>query len=152
MIEIFEDKFMDLQADMVSVCLEYVDSKAEKIYIYASHENNSFFFNLFFQINGYIKRLNSVNDVLSESDKIDASVDRQWKVLDIGMEDLHAINTLCEENNRDMPTEFKLIFDVEKGSLETNYQYEPVWADTKDKTDHNIFISWYEEVKNEVEG
>ena len=29
----FEDEFMEAQADMVSICLEYVEDDAEKIYI-----------------------------------------------------------------------------------------------------------------------
>ena len=38
--KIFEDYFTEVQADMVSICLEYVENKADKIYIYASFEAN----------------------------------------------------------------------------------------------------------------
>ncbi len=31
MAKIFEDEFMEAQADMVSICLEYVEDDAEKI-------------------------------------------------------------------------------------------------------------------------
>lgn len=34
MSKVFENYFSELQADMVSICLEYVDDRAEKIYIY----------------------------------------------------------------------------------------------------------------------
>ena len=152
MAKLFEDKFMDLQKDMISICLEYVDGYVEKIYVYASVENNTHFFNYFYQIKGHIAHCHKVNDYIEVGDKIvDVSLNRQSKVLDIGLEDLKKIVELCKENNRDIPTEFKLIYDVKKGSLETNYKYEPVWAGTKDKTNHNVFESWYEEVKNEVE-
>ena len=33
MAKIFEDHFSELQADMVSICLEYVSGKADKIFI-----------------------------------------------------------------------------------------------------------------------
>jgi hypothetical protein len=36
MEKIFEDYFSELQADMVSICLEYVEDRAEKVYIYCS--------------------------------------------------------------------------------------------------------------------
>ena len=36
MAKIFEDYFTDLQADMVSICLEYSEKRVEKIYIYGS--------------------------------------------------------------------------------------------------------------------
>ena len=32
--KIFEDYFSEYQADMVSICLEYVDWRADAIYIY----------------------------------------------------------------------------------------------------------------------
>ncbi len=38
MKEGFEQIFSDIQTDMVSICLEYVEKKADKIYIYASYE------------------------------------------------------------------------------------------------------------------
>ncbi len=36
MKKVFEDMFSELQADMVSICMEYVEEKAEKIFIYCS--------------------------------------------------------------------------------------------------------------------
>ena len=32
-MKVFEDYFSELQSDMVSICLEYVDNEAEEIYI-----------------------------------------------------------------------------------------------------------------------
>lgn len=34
--KIFEGYFTEIQAGMVSICLEYVENKADKIYLYAS--------------------------------------------------------------------------------------------------------------------
>ena len=34
----FEDKFSELQADMISICMEYVEDKADKVYVYGSIE------------------------------------------------------------------------------------------------------------------
>ena len=34
MTKIFEDEFMEVQSDMVSLCLEYIESKADNIYIF----------------------------------------------------------------------------------------------------------------------
>lgn len=42
MTKVFEDYFSELQADMVSICLEYVNNKADMIYIYASNEYGQF--------------------------------------------------------------------------------------------------------------
>ena len=37
--KMFEDYFSEIQADIVSICLEYVGKRAEKIYIYCSFED-----------------------------------------------------------------------------------------------------------------
>ena len=34
--EIFEDTFSSIQTDMVQICLEYANNRADKIFIYAS--------------------------------------------------------------------------------------------------------------------
>lgn len=38
MADNFEDKFMDLQAGLISLCLEVTDGKVDKVYAYASKE------------------------------------------------------------------------------------------------------------------
>ena len=42
----FEDKFMEVQASMVSLAMEYVQDQADKIYIYAIADS-LYSFNLF---------------------------------------------------------------------------------------------------------
>lgn len=36
----FEERFSELQADMISICMEYINDRADKVYIYASCEGN----------------------------------------------------------------------------------------------------------------
>ena len=63
--EIFEDAFSAIQADMVQICLEYVDNRADKIFIYASFEENTISCDYFYDIKGRkIERhkLNLVDD------------------------------------------------------------------------------------------
>lgn len=40
MEKIFEDYFTQFQADMVSVCMDYVEKRADVIYIYCVYERN----------------------------------------------------------------------------------------------------------------
>ena len=47
MSKTFEDEFMDLQAECISLCLEVVGQEAEKIYAYCSIETYSKLFNAF---------------------------------------------------------------------------------------------------------
>lgn len=34
----FEEKFSELQSDMISICMEYAGDRADKVYVYASRE------------------------------------------------------------------------------------------------------------------
>ena len=52
MAKVFEDYFSEIQADMVYACMDYVDGKADKVYIYASREGRMISTDYFFEING----------------------------------------------------------------------------------------------------
>lgn len=43
----FEDAFMELQSEYVSLCLELLGNTVEKVYIYLSIEDKSQLFNVF---------------------------------------------------------------------------------------------------------
>lgn len=147
-MKIFEDYFTDLQVDMISICLEYSGNQAEKIYIYGSIENNTISFNVFFQIEGEVLHLNELNRVINGSEKIDDHIERQFAVLQIGVENLEKIRKLCEENNRETPTEMKIQYIISGNSMTAEYQYEPVYSIIKDRTDDDVFNDWFKEVKN----
>lgn len=148
MTKVFEDYFMDIQADMVSLCLEYSDSKAEKIYIYASNENNAMTFNFFLEVNNRLVTSNNVNSALPKEDgKIDDSIDRRRAVLKIGVEDLQRINSICEEYNQPVPTEMKLTYDVISNSLDAKYKYNKVYSNTNNSS-YDVFNEWFEEIDN----
>ena len=146
--KVFEDLYMDLHADMVAVCLDFVGYKADKIYIYASAEGRVTSANHFYEIDGMVLRSGTLNKV---SDEYDISPRMQWWVLDELTECLDDIIKLCEEHDRPMPTEIKMIYNVKKNSLETKYQYEPVYSNHKTNTAGVMFDKWYEQVKKETE-
>lgn len=52
MYQVFEDKFSEIQTDMIDICLEYANYDADMVYIYASSESNMVTCNYFYKING----------------------------------------------------------------------------------------------------
>lgn len=66
MNKVFEDFFSELQADMVSICLEYVSNNADTIFIYCSFEEKVISSDFFFLINGKVVRKNKLNDALEK--------------------------------------------------------------------------------------
>lgn len=149
MIKVFEDTFSELLADMVSICLEYVHDKAEKIYIYCSFEERVTSSDFFYSINGKVVRKHKLNDALDGSDSIgyDTSVERQKGVLNIINDDIEKIYRLCNEHKREMPTEIKLMYDIAQNSLKAEYKYELVYSNDPVKTADDIAKEWFEEIQ-----
>ena len=149
MSKVFEDYFSDLQMDIVSICLEYVEKKADRVYIYCSFEETIISCDFFFCINNTIVKRHKLNDIVSDGSFIyDTSVARQNAVMDIIIEDIEKLHKLCNEYKRKMPTEIKLIYDVKKNSLKANYKYDLVYTKNDQKTADDIATEWFEEVKN----
>ena len=149
----FEDFFSELQADMVSICLEYVFYRAEKIYIYGSLEEKVISCDFFYCINNKIVRKHKLNDAVDtnkEDFKYDTSVERQKGVMNIISDNVEKIYKLCKEYNREMPTEIKLVYDVKRNSLKADYKYELVYSNDPIKTADDIAMEWFEQIREDI--
>ncbi|MFP3666336.1 DUF600 domain-containing protein [Priestia sp. SIMBA_032] len=145
----YEDKFSELQADMISICMEYVEDRADKVYVYASREEGVTSSDFFYLINGKYVEPHKLNDALEEAEEsYDTSAARNFMVLDILNEDIGKIKVLCQEHQRDMPTEMKLIYDVRNRKFKAEYKYDLVYTHDDIKTASHIADEWFEEVKN----
>ncbi|WJE49841.1 DUF600 family protein [Peribacillus frigoritolerans] len=145
----FEDIFSELQADMISICMEYVEDRADKVYVYASCEEGIISSSFFYLINNKYVKSHKLNDALENGDeRYDVSTERGFMVLDIINENTEKIKVLCKEYERDMPTEMKLIYDVKSGNFKAEYKYDLVYTNDDIKTAHHIANEWFEELKN----
>ncbi|MDG5471395.1 DUF600 domain-containing protein [Jeotgalibacillus sp. ET6] len=157
MNKVFEDYFSELQADMVAICLEYVENEAEDIYIYCSYEPEMYMFDVFFKINNQYVFKHNLNDAVDNNSSIDkksieydTSNQRQEAVLDIGLQNLEKIHEICKEYGREMPAEIKLRYSVKDNSLKGEYKYNLVYSNDEELLPDNIFECWFEEVKKEA--
>ncbi|MBW7477416.1 DUF600 domain-containing protein [Paenibacillus oenotherae] len=151
MAKIFEDYFSELQADMVSICMDYVNNKADMIFIYASNEYGLISSDVFYKINNCIVEKHKVNNAIQNAVShsyhlYNVSRDRQNAVLNICNENIRAIKELCKKYNREMPAEMKLIYDVSKNKLIATYCYESKYTHDPVKTADHIFDEWFEEM------
>ena len=150
MSKVFEDYFSELQADMVSICLEYVENRAQKIFIYCSFEEGLVSSDFFYKVANSVLERHKLNDIVNEGqEKYNIDVDRQMAVMDIINEDIEKIYKLCKEYKREMPTEIKLIYDVDKNSLEGEYKYDIAYSNDPVKTADDIAMEWFEKIQLE---
>jgi hypothetical protein len=150
MEKVFEDFFTELQADMVSICLEYAANKADEIFIHCSCEQGIVTANVFYRINGVVVRRSKLNDALSDEQKksfqYDVSDARQQGLNRIVNENIRKIEKVCKDNNRPMPTEMKIRYNVSKNSMKADYSYDLLYTNDENKKVSEIFKKWFEEV------
>ena len=147
----FEDKFMEVQASMISLAMEYVQDQAEKVYIYCISEEALLSFDVFYKINGVFVKLHRVNTVLDT--KVDDSHNMMFSVLRYGNEDIQKLIDVCQEYGREHPTEMWLVYDVQKNRLESRYSYEGRYEkdDDLELLPSLEFEKWFEEMKNSTQ-
>src|SRR5690625_190159 len=98
----FEDRFSELQADMISICMEYVEDRADKVYVYASCEEGVISSRFFYLINNQYVKSHKVNDAVENGDKkYDVSPQRGFMVLRIINENIEIGKTSCREKQRE---------------------------------------------------
>ena len=141
----FEDKFMEVQASMISLAMEYVQNQAEVIYIYCVSEEALQSYKVFYKINGILIEMDNVNEVVAK--KVDDSDNMVFAVLGYGAEDIQKLIDVCQEYNREHPTEMWLIYDVQKNSLDSRYSYEGRYDKDEELLPRKEFEKWFDEVK-----
>lgn len=135
----FERAFTEVQKDMISICLEYVEDKADKVYIYSSNERNAITSNFFYEIGGLLYKKHKLPE------GYDVSVERQRTCIEIINEDMGKIAAVCSEYKQEAPTEVRIIYDITKGKVNAKYRYDEVFASTN-KNGVDISNEWFNEI------
>ena len=141
----FEDKFIEVQASMIALAMEYVQNQAEKVYIYCISEEALLSFDVFYKINGIVTKMHAVNEIINK--KVDTSKNMMVVVQRFGLEDIQRLLDVCQEYNREHPTEMWLIYDAKKNSLDSRYSYEGRYDKDEELLPRLEFEKWFEEVK-----
>ena len=144
----FEDKLSEIQTDMISLALELAEDKIDTAYIYGSYENNSLSFNSFFVQDNKVYPINKLDQLGIEN----LTKDRMFQYLDIGISDLERLITLFQEDKKQAPTQLKLVYDNVNKKAKAQYSYDLFYSNSDTLTSYDIFMEWYKEIKEEVEG
>jgi len=133
----FEKQFSDFQADMVSICLEYCEKKADTIFIYTIYWQekkimSSTSTNFFFRVNNEMRAKHKIDG--------DVSFERQKATMKILAENATKIAKLFEQHNRPLPSEMKIVYDVNTNSIKADYTYD---LDFAGKGSHDLHDEWF---------
>ncbi len=146
--KVFEDYLSEIQKEMLSVCLEYAGHKVDRVFVYASYENNVISSDFFFEVNHKIWEKNRLKDI--DQTIYDSSVKRQFACLDELERDIEGIISLCKEYDQPVPTEIRLFYDVHTKKAGATYQYDPVVAKTKNGISEDVVNDWIEEERSKL--
>lgn len=147
-MENFEEELMTVHRNITLSCLQYVQGKADKIFIYFITERSLTTFDVFFKIGTNYCYAHKVNDFLASDQAIDTSNKAQNKMLDEVFEDLEAFREIHEHYNRERPTESRLVYDVNDGNLQWEYSYEKRYERDKNLIPSEEMEKWFEEVRS----
>ena len=140
----FENQFSELISDILGVCYEYVEGRAEKIYVYLSNEAQIQYCGCFYKINGRVVRRGKLSTALQPGElPYDEKDDVQRRLCDILREDWGKIVDLFRQNKRPMPTEIRMVYDVATGRPDVRIQYEPVWSKEKGGFPLKVDLAWF---------
>lgn len=143
----FDTEFKRLTTEMVEVAFEYIGRNKEEvdtIYIYASMEDEIYFYNLFYKINDQLVEKEQVNDVLIN--KIDDSSERRKALLSTGGHALMDLSDIFMDDAREVPTLLKIVYSPKTGGFDCDIIYEK-HSDKPDWTNVSAFQNWYNQEK-----
>lgn len=79
------------------------------------------------------------------------SNERMFSFLKIGSEDLKDLLEFFKNDGKEIPTQIKIVYDANNHRAQAQYSYELFHSDSETVTPEEVFLKWYEEVKQEVE-
>jgi len=152
MAKVFEDILSENLTDMVSICLEYVENRAEKIFVYASAEGHSVMVNCFMQIHGHILGMGNLNKALKPGEKpFETSPKVQDQVITILFKDFDKIKKACKEYEREVPKEIKATYDCRTKQFDCKLGYDNVWSVRRNTDSVTIWREWQAEEQRKLD-
>lgn len=135
----FEERFMDMQEAITAACVEALGDSASQVEttcIYAFASDEQWFFHVFFMGKG---RIFSYEDLGVSDDTID-------RVYDSGMDDVEQITELFREYARRPPNQYRLIYQNQKHTFDSEYDYDDLKSSRLGAMD--LYLQWRNEIKH----
>lgn len=122
---------------MVELCLELSAGKSvDAIFVYGSIEDTALSFNACYLYE---------QSIISAS-KISESSSMTKDFLRLGSQDLSEVVAVCKQYGKSIPTEIRLVYDVNKGTLDTRYQYNSICGVGTGITPMQVFEQWKKDI------
>lgn len=142
MTKVFEDEFVEVQAGLISLCLEFA-GRARKnvdwVYAYCYLEYGDTSFNAFYECDGELLRADQLGLGMLTLD-----------FLKIGMEDLQEIRKVCNNHDQPIPTEMRLVYSPKTNRFQADISYDVICPLYGDLECGELYDAWFEEEKKKL--
>lgn len=126
---VFEDEFMDKQAEIISMYNDEVNDNVKYIYLFIYGDDSQFM-----MASAY-----KVNDRVVGNLEAGVSDERDDEIYDVICEEIFPeLQEIHKKYNMPMPVEFKLMYNTVSGSFDAEYRYE---KDIEAEEDYNCGIT-----------
>lgn len=142
----FDTRFTELFTAMVNLAYDYVERNKEEVdavYVFGSMETGEYYYNACYRINGRLVRRNKVNTVSVK--KYDDSNPTLSAMSRKGIQYLRETAQLFRDDDREVPTQMKMVYHPKTGSFNNDISYELYYTDN-DLTIDEVFVKWFEEL------
>ena len=62
---------------------------------------------------------------------------------------MQKVRDVCANYGKPVPTEMKMVYDVQMGKFESKYRYEEICSAKTQKAASEVFDEWVEEIRRE---
>ncbi len=142
-MERFEDVISAIQRDMLEICMEYSDYRAEHIFIMAFWQGEKLTCRHFYCVGGKVVRHSDLNQ--AGAGQFDVSPEIQVNCNMILLEDMRNLAETCKRYNKPIPSQMKIHYDVGRQKAEMGFQYDSKYGLFAGKKIDNEFNAWFTE-------
>ena len=134
--KVFEDEFSEVQTGLISLCMELIRIKVDKVFAYCSIEDNSQAFNAFFE----------KDDKILKNNQVGASMETVNDFLRLGNSDLDKLREICATYGKPVPRQIKMVYDANTHGYDARISYDSLLDEGKSAG--KAFMEWRNEVEN----
>ncbi|PJZ43801.1 hypothetical protein [Leptospira brenneri] len=147
----FDLDFQNLCKEVIQVAYDFIgnnERETEVIYFFGTKEQNVSYTGVFYKIKNHFAELHEVNNILEK--KIDYSNKNISTLTTKNLEILEQIFSLFKLDNREIPTQIKIIYNLKENNLESKLDYKFHFSKHKTKRPPDLFDEWINSIKSKT--
>jgi len=134
-------------ADLVSVARDFVDAKADDVFVYGSMEATTLKADMFFALDGSFYERHELASAPEPLGSCDTDIPRQRLYVRELTKVLRELHEVCKAHDWPRPTELKVHFAEATRTVRTDVDHDVKWFGLEGLTPSDVFAEWVRSVR-----